>query len=224
MQRRTYELSDWRDIYKDKPVLVVGRGYSRRELFFDNLIPEFKANGLIIGVNHTVTVNSIWRKYLDIVCFSDNQIPRDLKEDLNSFPGTIWAIRANEEVRPIKNIDHLSYADGEMSGYGFEPEKDVIWTNHTCSFVALNLMYIAGCNPIYLAGVDLRLPPTGSNIYDDNFGHRIDGKQYQKLLDAQRPGFELAAIKAKQDGREIYRTSSFSTLDCFEVRKLSCEV
>jgi len=81
-------------------------------------------------------------------------------------------------------------------------------------------MYIAGCNPIYLTGIDLRLPPNGSNIYDDNFGRRISGLSYLPLLEGQRPGFELAAKRAKQDRVNIYRTSSFSTLDCFEVKDL----
>lgn len=98
---------------------------------------------------------------------------------------------------------------------GFDPPA--IYHGHTSAFVALELAWIAGCDPIWLAGVDLCLGPGGEHYWD---GAHSTSARYTDHLDRMHAGFHLAAEAATRTGRRIYNASPHSALGCFEKRPL----
>lgn len=178
-----------------RPAIVLGKGPSLRELDHDWL-----DDMVVFGVNDTCR----WVDP-DVLVWLDPGVYRRHRRLIDACRAQTWSVSASDGAR-------FTF---ELAGdYGFDGRH--IYHGYTSAFVALQLAWIAGCEPIYLAGVDLRPDNDGRHYWD---GSQPEDPDARRQLKKMYRGFELAAEAADRHSRHIYRISSFSKLPGLPVRQ-----
>ena len=129
----------------DKPIAVIGSGFSGRELNWKNL-----KNIKTLGINHIIELYH----NLDFLIFQDHRFLRLNKYPLHKFKGRIFVANSNPAYK--KRIINNIYPFIPL-GLHHEPSKLIekgLYARKSTGLCALNLALVLGANPIYLIGLD----------------------------------------------------------------------
>lgn len=129
----------------NKPIAVIGSGYSGREIEWKNL-----KNIYTIGINHIIELYHD----LDYLIFQDHRFLRKNKYPLGQFKGLIFVATSNPAAKRygIKNI--RPFIPISMNAEVSERIEKGLYARKSTGLCALNLALILGGNPIYMIGLD----------------------------------------------------------------------
>lgn len=221
-----------KDKYKGQPMLVVGNGPSLNQTPLEDF-----AGVPAIGMNKIDLLfsRSTWRPSM-IVCANDAVVMQH-KEKFSTSEIPIWLAWKNRWYMPRKTNNVSYYLNRNATDFRTDLE-DGVSVGHTVTFVALQLAYWMGADPVIVFGVDHSFAFSGKaqeyvrwkgpdvNHFDPNyfqhgslFGNPNLETSEQQYADALR-NFE-------SDGRRIYDATIGGKLQIFpkvsldEARKLA---
>lgn len=161
--RKTPTLEQWKGSMTGHPALIVGRGHSRT-LHSRQEYHRFSESGGKIFIL-TELVKMPWLADLaDVHCFLDHITSRDCTTAMVSFDGHIWTREVTWKSAPPEIGISCCHA---FHGPQFTPNLGGVWYHGSSAHFAVQIAWLAGCDPIGIAGVDLRMCPDGSKRADD---------------------------------------------------------
>ncbi len=212
--RRAVGLKDVRGSMKGKPALILGRGPSLGGIYPQTIRAFREDGGLVIGVNDLIRSHG---DVLSAVVFCDESCFSIFKSEVAEFPGVIFAPNSSR-ARAVGGISTVPMICGEPTPKQFASGKS-LRIGRTSALPALELAVVAGCDPIWIAGVDLALFPNGSIYGKDARPCPWKPEKAQKEFDLMLAGFKVVDAWARKHGRRIYRTSNISRIP-FPVQRL----
>ena len=170
----------FKNLWQGEPCLIIGSGKTRNYQPFNPALNDFR--GKVIGCNTAFAVGY----KLDALLWIDRNVYKQNKGAIDALDLLKFSITASpngtdytDQINWIKAIQPERFSDSLDKG---------LYPADLSGYLALNLAYIMGCDPIYLYGFDSHEQP------------------YFKK--AER--FRWAAKKAKEDSRMIYSTGKDS--------------
>lgn len=220
-------LIDLRDRHRGKPVLVVGNGPSLNQTPLDDF-----ANVAAIGMNKIDLIypRTIWRPEL-VVCLN-NLVAKQNQDvfaasDIPTFVG--W--KARWYLRP-ENRRKLHFFNTNLSNaFSTDPLKG-FGSSATVTYIALQMAYWMGADPVILFGVDHSFKYTGpESTYQKREGpdeNHFDPNYFKSGtywgtpdLDQSEVEYELARRTFEKDGRKVYDATIGGKLTVFDKIDLS---
>ncbi len=139
--------------------------------------------------------------------YMDDQFYDWYEEQVRSFTGMKFTHSWNKKrdgVTYAKNLGPLGLSDDFDKG---------LFHGGNCAYLALNLAYVMGGDPIYLLGIDMCYSNGATHFHDgypkdDDIGE----KRFEHMMNAFEHGSSLLAEK----GVTVYNCSGISRLTCFQ--------
>lgn len=184
------------DIWKDKPVLILGGGSSI--LKFNRIfLQDFKS----IGVN-----NAGLDFQTDALWYSDDRWFEWNINELQEYKGIIAGC-------PHYSNPSTVYHYGRQKPTGIEVrKKDCIAWNGNSGGGAINFAYHLGCRVVGLVGFDLKPGVNGERTYHNK--HKVNSKRYNPFP-LMKQTFGAIAEEARDLNLEIYNLNLDSELEVF---------
>ncbi len=213
-------LSDWKEVWAGIPALVIGRGETRLSVDAQ----AFQATGgKVFVVNEMINLPEY--AGADVVCMQDRRAPRRTTEALGKYNGVFWGREnlAKDKMLDQGIIDKMSWMDPEYSGVVFDPELDRVYLTKGTVHYAFCMAYWAGCSPIYLAGIDMRVAKgrrLHADTLQDDMAEEINKFHYMMAMSMQHEFWNKVIDWQRNNNwktRPIYKTSNYSMLP-FEIR------
>lgn len=230
-------LRSWRDKYKDKRCFILGNGPSLQKMHISLL-----RNEITIGVNYIYTAFPKWGFHTTYLIFEDIEQTELRRHDIPCIKGPVklaalynaYAFKACKDT-VFMNVrladgyywDHLA----PMFSTDF---AHIVYLGSTVTYLAIQLAYHLGCNPVYLIGVDhnygelpKRFPPGKITISEENY-HLVRGLHfsgnYYKIGDQigvpnvryQEEAYTKARKVFEENRRKIFNAGLDSKLKVFE--------
>lgn len=227
----------WRNKYEGKRCFVIGNGPSLQKMDMSLLRGE-----ITIGSNGVYKAFPKWGFHTTYIMFEDTEQTEQRRHDIPRIQGptklaaiyNAYAFRAcpNTVFMNVRRADKY-YWDviAPMFSTDF---ANIVYLGSTVTYLALQLAYHLGCNPVYLIGVDhdfgelpKLFPPGKITITEENIdlvrGLHFD-EHYYKIGDQIGVPHvkyqEAAYVKAREvfeaHGRRILNAGVDSKLDVFE--------
>ena len=137
----------------------------------------------------------------------DDQFYDWYEEDIRRFKGMKFTHSWNkkrDDVTFAKNLGPLGLSDDFDDG---------LHHGGNSAYLALNLAYVMGGNPIYLLGIDMSYK-SGKTHFPD--GYPKDDKIGEERFNHMIRAFNYTSEILKEKGVKVYNCSSISKLTCFE--------
>lgn len=231
------KLRDMYNKYKDRRCFIIGNGPSLQKMDMSLLKDE-----ITIGSNGIYKTFPEWGFSTDFIMFEDTEQTELRGHDIYNIQNSIilaslynaYAFKANENTIFM----NVRRADGTYWN-NLAPmfSKDfayIVYLGSTITYLAMQLAYHLGCNPVYLIGVDHNygqlpkiFPPGKVTITEENIG-LVRGihfdKNYYKIGDQigvphvqyQEDAYSKAREVFEESGRQIFNVGEDSKLDIFE--------
>ena len=215
-----HDMSDWENVFKGDPALVIGRGESRNNV--DAQVFQARG-GKVFVVNEMIKLPEYANA--DCMCMQDSKAMRRLVDsgDLAKFKGVIWGREVLTRLKQcdLTHVDKLSWIKPEFAGNVFNPELKRIYLTKGTPHYAFQMAFLAGCDPIYMAGVDLR-SAKGRRLHADTLQDDMDiNETHYFMALCNQHAFWNKVVQwqreRKWQTRGIYKTSDYSMLP-FEIR------
>lgn len=220
-------IASLKDIYRDKPMLVVGNGPSLNHTPLDDFadIPSIGMNKIDL-----IYARTKWRPKI-IVCLN-NLVAKQNQEIFfeSEIPVFIaWKARMYLTKNSRKKLNFYSttysnsFSTDAVKGFG---------SSVTVTYVALQMAYWMGANPVIVLGVDHSFKFSGSkltyqkregadeNHFDPNYFAPGTYWGTPDLAQAECD-YRIAATAYKNDGRKIYDATIDGQLNVFEKISIS---
>ena len=196
--------------WKDEACFIVAGGPSLMGFDFNRL----KGAGRIIAINKAY----LNVPFADILLFMDisfyhvaiqNRLGEGSREAFEKFKGH----------RVFLDIQHkmplLTYSIHSAGRWGFPSSmEEGLYHGNNTGYVALQLAYVLGCNPIYLLGYDAS-QINGKSHYHDGYPHM---RQSPQVSASFAKGIEDLAPGLKKAGRRVINLNPNSAIKCFEFK------
>lgn len=114
-----------------------------------------------------------------------------------------------DDVIFAKNLGVLGISDDFEEG---------LFHGGNAAYLALNLAYVMGGDPIYLLGVDMCYIGGNTHFHD---GYKKEDTIGEKRFDHMMKAFDYSSGILKEKGVKVYNCSKISKLTCFEKRELA---
>lgn len=208
-----------KNIYKDKPLVIVGNGPSL------NNTPLDQIKYPCIGMNKIDLIfkKTNWRPWCIIVV--NGLVIRQNSNFFNSTniklfiptKGKYLGIKKRKNVNYINETRKREFIKNITRGFG---------AGYTVTYSAMQLAYHLGANPVYLIGVDHNFQHKGNandiKTYEGEDVNHFDPNYFKNQLwgipdlDSSEKAYKLADECFKADGRTIYDATLGGKLDIFE--------
>ncbi|MBO6609853.1 6-hydroxymethylpterin diphosphokinase MptE-like protein [Altererythrobacter sp.] len=214
-------LSDLKDRYKGRPMLIVGNGPSLNQTPLEKFahIPSIGMNKIDLLFSR-----SDWRPTM-ILCVNNVVVQQHRDSFLTSeIPVYLawksrWFVRGkSQSVRYFNLFDSEEFSMDLPAGVG---------SGATVTYPALQFAYYMGADPVIVVGVDHNFDRSGgSNIYEKRIGddvNHFDPNYFASgmtwgvpNLDASEEVFLRSRLAFEADGRKIYDATIGGKLQIFE--------
>lgn len=218
MKRPTHNFESWLDFWKGFPCLILGRGKSTFDLPLEEIDRFREKGGKVIIVTELGRHEDYFGR-ADAWVFADVQTWESCQETMKSFPNVIWTTMDCWRSLGTTAPGPLSWVE-TADGWEFCPETPTRFNlGRTSSFLAAQLAWYSAANPIYFAGVDLRLLPDGRTHGDaEDMQYDVDKKEGMFMNQAK--AFDnMKDYTFEHPNRSIHKTSDWSLLP-FETKEL----
>ena len=219
--------SNFKDIHEGIPAWIIGNGPSLRRMDLGLLKHEitFGMNSIFLGFD----LLGFIPKYYTV---EDNFVAEDNSRQISQLAGTIkfipedlsYCIKADEQtcwVNFVRNYQPYPQFSSNCS--------EIIYWGSTVTYLAIQLAYFMGCDPLYLVGVDFdyivpKLRPwTGRNYLPggrcEPFSSRIFRSRkrwHHPRLDRVKPSYKEARRFLETKGRRIFNATVGGKLEVFD--------
>ena len=219
-------LEDYKDIWKGRPVVVVGNGPSLKNTPLDDFIP-FKS----IGMNkiNLIFDQTSWRPSV-ITCVNRHVVSQNRNFFSNTLIPTFVAWQSRFFLKKPKspNVNYFFNSDKVYFSKNFH---EVAGAGATVTFTALQLAYYTGADPVILVGVDhsfnaegaphetqIRKGDDPNYFHPDYFANGV--KWNLPDLETSEIAYKLADEAFKKDGRQIFDATVNGKLNIFPKIKI----
>lgn len=227
----------WKNLYKGKPCFILGNGPSLPEMDVSPL-----RNEITIGSNGVYTKFDEWGFGLNYLLFEDIEQTElrgpDIHEikDVKKLAGihNAYAFKADENTTFFNaRLGTPQYWES-MAPMFSTNFADIVYLGSTVTYIALQLAYFLGCDPVYMIGVDHNygelpklFPPGKITVTEENYAMvqkcHFD-KNYYKIgnqigvpnVKLQDEAYTKAREAFEDDGRQVLNAGINSHLDVFE--------
>jgi hypothetical protein len=181
--------------HKGEAIYIVGGGASLKGFDFATLTGK-----IVIACNRAI-------EYVDAqyMVYMDDQFYDWHEDQVESFDGEIFTHSWNKyrnKVRFAKNLGALGLSDSFDDG---------LFHGGNAAYLALNLAYVMGADPIFLLGVDM--------CYHDGATHFHEGYDREDSVGEKR---FIHMIKSFNYGSEILKERGVTVFNCSDISKLKC--
>lgn len=211
-----------RDKHKGSPMLVVGNGPSLNQTPLDKFagIPSVGMNKIDLIYPRTA-----WRPSV-VVCLNNMVAKQHQNQFVDSSIPTFVAWKARWMIQR-KNRNHFSYFNSLISNNFSENALRGFGSSATVTYIALQMAYWMGANPVILFGVDHCFSYSGENgTYQKRVGedqNHFDPRYFQEgvywgtpdLMQSERD-YAIARRHFELGGREILDATIGGKLQVFE--------
>ncbi len=219
MERPTYNFESWLDVWKGFPCLILGRGKSTFDLPLAD-IDAFREKGGKVIVVTELGKHEDYHDRADAWVFADRLTWLKCRKAMREYPGILWTTMDCYRRLGSRDPGPISWVETSQ-GSNFCPDTPVRFQlGNTSSFLAAQLAWYAGADPIYFAGVDLRLLPDG-RTHGDQDKPQCQLWAVEYMYEMQTKAFDEMADHVKNTQRHVYKTSEWSRLP-FEIKGITC--
>jgi hypothetical protein len=185
------------DRHKNQPIFIIGGGPSLKGYDFSTLKDK-----VVIACNRAIEFC-----IPDYLVYMDDQFYDWYEDDIKKFKGVkvthSWNKKRNEVIH-VKNLGPLGLSDDFNEG---------LFHGGNAAYLALNLAYVMGGNPIYLLGVDLCYLNGETHFHD---GYPKEDTIGEKRFSHMKKAFDYGSVLLKERGVDVFNCSSTSKLTCFQ--------
>jgi hypothetical protein len=219
MDRPVYNLESWIRTWNGRPCLILGRGRSTFDIPLSD-IDAFRDSGGKTMILTELGSREEYRQRADAWIFMDHGTLERCKADMKEYPGILWTQKDVWRQYHVDVVGPMSWIEVPDTGCGFAPQRGDIYMGGSTAYVAAQMAWYAGAEPIWFAGVDLHLLPDG-RTHADKTDNQANPDHYQRMLLRQFPPFDEMAswIGRNAFTRHVYKTSQWSLLP-FPVKPL----
>jgi hypothetical protein len=223
---------------KGRRAFIIGNGPSLRNMDLSLLKDE-----ITIGSNGAYKAFDTWGFATDYLLFEDIEQTEIRGNDIRNVDGPlkIAAIyNAHAISRPWKDLLFMNVRLADETYWtdpGIQFSRDFshsVYLGSTISYIALQLAYHLGCNPVYLIGVDMdygplakHFPPGKLRVTEENIdlvNQAHFTKDYYRVgevigvpnLDLQTTAFGVARTAFEEAGRQIFNAGVGGKLQVFD--------
>lgn len=230
-------LRNMRDKHQGKRCFIIGNGPSLKKLDIGLLKDE-----ITIGSNGIYKAFSDWGFNTDYIMFEDTEQTELRGEEIFNIQGStiLSGIYNAYAFKPNKNTLFMnvrradSYYWKNLAPMFSCDFSEIVYLGSTVTYLAMQLAFHLGCNPVYLIGVDHDygvLPeifPPGKITIDETNIHKVRGihfdDNYYKIGDQigvphilyQEQAYREARRVYKAHGRELINAGIDSKLEIFK--------
>ena len=219
------QIEDFKNIHEGEPGWIVGNGPSLNSMdlrFLDDKV-NFCMNRIYLGVEKF----GFTPKYYTV---EDNFVAEDTPDEINALPYCKFLPKDLNYC--LAGGDNVCWVDFLRRYKGYPKFSDdaaeCTYWGSTVTYLAIQLAYYMGCNPIYLIGVDFdyALPSHAdgpeitsreadcNHFHPDYFG---PGKRWHDpRLDLVEPSYVEARRFIEANGRQIFNAGVGGKLEVFE--------
>jgi len=219
MTRTAYNLAEWLNIWNGLPCLILGRGKSTFDIPLVDIDAFRERGGKVIILTELGNVKEYFER-ADMWAFLDRPTITACEEAMKNFGGILWTQESICRKTHPSKIGELSNALLVRDNHQFNPDGTTL-NRASTAFFAAQLAWYAGCDPIWIAGVDLLVFNDG-RTHGDKQEPQANYEHFQRMLLRQWPSFDNMAlwIGIHAFNRHVYKTSSYSILP-FETRSIN---
>lgn len=231
-----YILRTWKDKHRGRRCFILGNGPSLKKMDLSRLKGE-----ITIGSNGVYKAFGEWGWKTSYLLFEDVEQLELRRRDVPRITGTVvlaalynaYAFRAGKDTifMNVRPADEAYWKEGPLFSTDF---PHIVYLGSTVTYIALQLAYHLGCDPVYLIGVDHdygelpdHFPPGKITITEENIdlvrGLHFTDRYYRVGDQIGVPNVayqERAYTRAEQafeaSGRKVYNAGLDSKLDVFE--------
>jgi hypothetical protein len=139
--------------------------------------------------------------------YMDDQFYEWYEDDIKAFDGLKFSHSWN------KYRDNVIFANN-LGPLGLSEDfKEGLMHGGNAAFLALNLAYVMGGDPIYILGVDMCYSDERTHFHD---GYPKEDTIGEKRFDHMIRAFDYASGIFDERGVKVYNCSGISKLECFE--------
>ena len=229
-------LRHMRNKHQGKPGFIIGNGPSLKEMDLTPLRDQ-----ITFGANGIYQMFDEWGFHTKYLLFEDTEQTELRRKEIHNVVGPT-KMAAIYNAYCFKNFDDTLFFNARRGDpyyfdeMGIQFSRDfsnIVYLGSPITYIALQLAYYLGCNPVYLIGVDhsygalaKNFPPGKIEVTKENYElvrqcHM--NPDYYQIGDVigvpntslQDKAYEVAADAYKQAGREIYNAGVNSFLDAF---------
>ena len=229
-------LRHMRNKHAGRPGFILGNGPSLKKMDLSPLKDQ-----VTFGANGVYQMFEEWGFYTTYLLFEDTEQTELRRHELHEVEGPIKmaAIYNAYCFKSFKDTVFFNARRGDpyyFDDLGIQFSRDfahIVYLGSTITYIALQLAYYLGCNPVYLIGVDhsygalsKQFPPGKIEVTSENYDlvrqcHM--NPDYYKIGDVigvpntklQDEAYSLAARVYQENGREVYNVGVDSFLDVF---------
>jgi hypothetical protein len=218
-------ITDFKDIHAGEAAWIVGNGPSLNQMdlrFLDGRV-NFCMNRIYLGIDKF----GFTPKYYTV---EDNFVAEDTPEEINALPYCKFLPKdLNYCLGGGENVCWVDFRRRYETFPLFSPDaEERIYWGSTVTYLAIQLAYYMGCDPIYLIGVDFdyavpdyatgpeitSLEADPNHFHPDYFG---PGKRWHHpRLDLVEKAYVEARRFIEGQGRRIYNAGVGGKLSIFE--------
>ncbi|WP_269618880.1 6-hydroxymethylpterin diphosphokinase MptE-like protein [Zhongshania sp. BJYM1] len=220
--RMTPRIESWKDIYKGKPLLIVGNGPSLNQTPLDEFtgMPSIGMNKIDLMFSKTN-----WRPSL-VVCLNNLVVQQNWKV----FKSSAMPVFIGWKCRHFLPRNERSSFNYFLANSGNDFSHDIVnglGSSATVTYIALQFAYYTGANPVVLFGVDHSFKTEGKphdiqKRTSDDVNH-FDPNYFAKgqfwgvpNLDQSEVEYSMAREVFERDGRKVLDATIGGKLEVFE--------
>lgn len=214
------EMIAWKDAHKDERCFIVLTGPSLDEM---DLNPLAKEN--VIGVNMGYFIPQFKTDYLVLI---DSLVILQFREEFEAVDSQVFTTKRELEGDQVWNLDWINPNEANLWEAEFQDDlTKPIWQGFGVSWVAMQLAYYMGFDPVILIGADHSWRLSGYshewgnvNVVNDDLDHAEIANYPEGTKLGLRPefrtfieiGYWIAGEHYWKNGRRIYNASTFSKI------------
>lgn len=229
-------LHHMRDKHKGQPGFIIGNGPSLKEMDLSPL-----RNKITFGANGIYQMFDEWGFHTKYLLFEDTEQTELRRNEIHKVKGPtkMAAIYNAYCFKDFKDTLFFNARRGDpyyFNDMGIQFSRDfsnIVYLGSTITYIALQLAFYLGCDPVYLIGVDhsygalsKHFPPGKIEVTEENYELvrqcHMNPDYYQigdiigvPNTELQDRAYEVAAEAYRQAGRRIYNAGVNSFLDAF---------
>ena len=208
--------------YKDKPLIVVGNGPSLNNTPLDSFVgvPSIGMNKIDLIYSRTE-----WRPSV-VVCLN-NLVARQHQDVFVNSELPVFVAWKARWLLKARNRSRLAYFNTTLSNHFSKNAVEGFGSSATVTYIALQLAYWMGANPVILLGVDHSFKYTGEkrtyqkrdgddvNHFDPNY---FKSGSYWGTPDLEQSEIEYQMVKDafENDSRSVFDATVGGKLNVFE--------
>ncbi len=220
-------VGDFKNIHQDVPAWIIGNGPSLRRMDLSLLKHEitFGMNSIFLGFDLLGFIPNYYTVEDNFVAEDNNRQISQLEGSIKFFPRDLsYCLKGDDQTCWVNFVRHYQPYPQFSSNC-----SEIIYWGSTVTYLAIQLAYFMGCDPLYLIGVDFDyIVPNyadGQNVItsrEDDVNHFHPayfgpGKRWHHpRLDRVEPSYKEALRFLKAEDRRIFNATVGGKLEVFD--------